>query len=175
MLQPYVWNCFWLIVPVLLLNVIPARKLPPMYQPETFSRGVPGWISAGEHTFRIAVFLLPLLMPLEFNGQEQKAGGLLYLAGMLVYAASWCAQISFPASRWSKSRMGFMAPACTPFAWLVGIGLIGNSFYAGLPFRPWIYPGLSAAFLVFHNLHAWLVFSRTNQQTQSPTMQVENR
>jgi hypothetical protein len=175
MLQPYVWNCFWLIVPVLLLNVSLARKLPPTYQPEIFSRGIPAWISAGEHTLRIAVFLLPLLMPLEFNGQRQRAGLLLYLAGLLLYAASWCAQIWFSASRWSESRIGFMAPAYTPLAWLAGIGFIGNSFYAGLSFRPWIYLGLSAAFLVFHNLHAWLVYSETKQKTQSPTMRAEYR
>ena len=175
MLQQYVRNCFWLIVPVLLLNVLLTRKLPPIYQPEMFSRGLPGWISIGEHTFRAAVFLLPLLMPLDFASLIQRAAGLLYLAGLLLYAASWCAQIWVPASHWSLSRMGFMAPAYTPLAWLGGIGLVGNSFYFGLPFRPWIYPGLSGAFLVFHNLHAWLAYSRTTEEAKSVTMLSEHR
>ena len=164
MLQRYVCNCFWLVLPVLLLNVFLTHKLPPMYQPKIFSRGIPAWISAGEHTFRLMVFLLALLMPLEVKGPTQKAGMLLYLAGLLLYAASWGAQILFSGSRWSTSRLGFMAPAYTPLLWLGGISLVGNRFYFGLPPGPWVYLGLSALFLLFHNLHAWLVYSGMKQR-----------
>jgi hypothetical protein len=54
-----------------------------------------------------------------------------------------------------------MAPAYTPIVWLLGIGMIGDEFFLpGVAFKPWMYWALSALFLVFHNLHTALVYSR---------------
>jgi leucyl aminopeptidase len=69
--------------------------------------------------------------------------------------------INFPNSGWSNSIIGFTAPAYTPLFWLMGIGLIGNSFYFNLPYRPWYYISTSILFLIFHNFHAFTIYSRT--------------
>ena len=156
----YVWNCFWLVVPILLMNALLMQRLPRAYQSEVFGRGIPRWIGAGENLFRTAVFTLPLLMPLRVATPGQKIGLALYLTGVAVYFLAWGMQIRHPQTAWSASRAGFLAPAYTPSLWLAGIGLIGDSLYAGAAYRSWMYLALSAAFLAFHNAHAWMVYLR---------------
>jgi hypothetical protein len=162
MLLYYAWNCFWLIAPVLLMNALLMRKLPRMYQPEVFSDRIPAWITAGENTFRIITFALPLLMPLRIVRQGQRIGLAVYLAGLALYFAAWAMQIWFPQNAWSMSRWGFMAPSYTPLIWLIGIGIVGDSLYFSAPYAPWIYITLSATFLVFHNLHTFRVYTRAH-------------
>jgi hypothetical protein len=79
------------------------------------------------------------------------------------YLASWTALMVSPRSQWSTSVFGFMAPAYTPILWLGGIALVGDEFVlSNASLQPWIYVSLAAAFLVFHNLHAGLVYSRVH-------------
>jgi hypothetical protein len=43
------------------------------------------------------------------------------------------------------------------------LALIGDELlFPGVPFNPWVYGTLSAVFLIFHNLHTMLVYSRGN-------------
>jgi hypothetical protein len=163
----YACNCFWLMAPVLALNLLLMNRLPENYQPQVFSRNISQWISAGEVIFRGVIFLLPLLMPLGIAGHEQRLGILIYLFGMILYALSWMIEILFPESAWSASRWGFMAPAYTPLVWLCGIALVGRTLYFAVPYSPWIYAGVSAVFLLFHNLHCWIVYS--NSQPRGTT------
>jgi hypothetical protein len=163
----YVWNCFWLLVPVLLMNVLLMGKLPKMYQPELFSDRIPAWIIAWENSLRVAVFSLPLLMPLQIARSAQKIGLAFYFAGVAIYFASWAMQIWFPQCAWSTSRWGFMAPGYTPLIWLAGIALVGDSLYVPIPYTPRVYIGLSAAFLAFHNLHTWIVYTRARGMRQA--------
>jgi len=157
----YIWNCVWLMAPVLLLNVLLMKKLPAAYQPEVFWRDIPMWIRAGENALRAAIFVLPILMPLRVIRAGQEIGLLLYCLGLILYFTSWSLQVWFPKTRWSASRWGFMAPSYTPLIWLAGIALIGDSLYLPLPYSPWVYVALSVVFLTFHNLHVWIVYSRT--------------
>ena len=156
----YARSCVWLIAPVLLMNLLLARKLPKMYQPEVFSRQIPPWINAGENIFRLAIFVLPLLMRLQLATPEEMIGFLLYLAGLMLYLLSWIMQIAFQYSAWSRSRWGFMAPSYTPLLWLIGVALIGDSLFFPIPCPPCIYIGLAVLFLFFHNLHTWIVYTR---------------
>jgi hypothetical protein len=160
MMGYYVWNCFWLMFPVLFLNILFARRLPPRYQPAIFSHEIPRWIQVPENIFRIGTFLLPLLMPIQIVTSLQKFGIALYVAGLLLYFSSWAMQMRHPQSAWSRSRLGFMAPAYTPGVWLTGIALIGDSFYLSLGRATCIYLVVAISFLLFHNLHAWIVHSR---------------
>lgn len=104
----YLWNCFWLIIPVLLLNVSLASRLPAPYQPAVFSSAIPKWLAAGEDTARIAVFLLPLFMPLQIVTSKQWTGLAVYSIGIGVYVLGWVLQIWYGQTRWSTSRLGFM-------------------------------------------------------------------
>lgn len=154
----YFANTFWLLVPILAFNLVFAKYLPYAYGKNVFWKNIPAWIGMPENLLRLLVCLLPLVMRLRISTPNQKLGLWLYVVGTLIYFAAWGAQIAFPKSRWSLSTAGFMAPACTPVLWLTGIGLMGDSLtIPKMPYSPWVYWCLAGIFLVFHNIHAWLV------------------
>lgn len=162
----YAENCAWLIIPILLLNAALMRRLPKAYQPEVFERDIPTWLTVAENIFRVLVFALTLFMRLD---PTRKIGLTLYGIGAAVYALAWVAQIARPQSAWSTSPWGFLAPGYTPVLWLAGIGLIGNTLFLPIPYSPWIYMALAAAFLAFHNTHAAIVYRR-NYAASGPRM-----
>ena len=141
-------------------NVVFASKLPRGFSPEFFEKDIPAFITNGENFFRLVIFVLPLLMPLQISTQSQKIGLGLYIVGTLIYFLSWVMQMYFPQSGWSMSAWGFLAPAYTPLIWLIGIGLMGSSLYFPSPYKVWMYMAVSALFLGFHVLHTALVYSR---------------
>lgn len=158
---PYFANVFWLLLPILAFNILFMRYLPNDYQMDVFWKNIPGRIGTPENLLRFPVFLLPLVMRLQISTPSQKLGFGLYVAGALVYFITWGVQIMFPRTTWSTSMVGFMSPAFTPALFLAGIGFIGDTLtIPKVPYTPWIYWGLSGVFLVFHNLHAALVFTR---------------
>lgn len=85
---------------------------------------------------------------------------LLYLAGTIIYFMSWLLLIYYPESAWSQSVFGFMAPAYTPLLWLIGIGLVGKSFYFKFEHARLMYFLIVADFIVLHNIHALLIYTR---------------
>ena len=153
-------NCMLLLLPIMAWNVIFASKLPRAYSAEIFEKDIPPLIVNGENTFRLLVFILPLLMPFRIETQSQKLGLWLYIAGTVIYFIAWLAQIYFPQSAWSLSTFGFLAPAYTPLIWLTGIGLIGSVFYFSSSYRSWIYIVISVIFISFHLSHALTVYLR---------------
>jgi len=157
----YLHNCFWLLLPILTFNLLFTRQLPPAYQMNIFWRDIPKAISVPEKFLRTLVMILPIFMRLQLSTPHHRLGLGLYLTGLLCYFASWTALIAAPWSSWSISAIGFLAPAYTPIAWLAGIGMIGDTLqFSGVPYSPWIYWGISGLFLAFHNLHAFVVYSR---------------
>jgi hypothetical protein len=158
----YARNCFWLLVPILIFNMLFTSLLPAAYQMNVFWKDIPKAISLPENLLRMIVMILPVFMRLRFSTMSQKLGLALYLTGLLVYFASWTVLIVSPQSAWSMSVIGFMAPAWTPIIWLLGISLIGNELLLpGVTFKPWMYGVLSVLFLIFHNLHAATIYSRS--------------
>jgi hypothetical protein len=157
----YLYNCFWLMTPILIFNLLLAHKLPASFQTDVFWKNIPKEISFPENLLRTLVMILPILMPFRVSTPNQKLGLALYFTGVLVYFASWGVLIVSPQCAWSRSEIGFLAPAYTPIVWLIGIGLIGNELLnPKIPYKSWMYCVLSALFLVFHNLHTATVFFR---------------
>jgi hypothetical protein len=139
-------NCFWLIVPLLIWNLVYGPKLTdPRIASDANS---PAWLLIAENITRMAVFILPLLMPLphvaDWQSALPKAGLAIYFAGTLIYFASWLPLLYAPGSAWSNSPPGLLAPALTPFLCFLGIALIGQS---------WTYGGLAAVFIAIHVWH----------------------
>jgi len=161
-IKKYSLNCFLLTIPIMLWNVFFKKKLPKAFQPEIFWDDIPSFLTYGENISRIIVFILTFLMPLSILTSTQKKGLFFYISGSILYFASWLILIYFPDSGWSNSVLGFMAPAYTPFLWLTGIGLIGNSFYFNLTYRRWQFIGTSLVFLTFHNFHTLTIYFRTH-------------
>jgi len=146
----------------MLWNVFLTKELPKAFQPEIFWDDIPSFLTYGENISRIIVFILTFLMPLSILTSTQKKGLFLYISGSMLYFASWLLLIYFPDSGWCNSILGFMAPAYTPFLWLTGIGVIGNSFYFNLTYRRWQFIGTSIVFLTFHNFHTLTIYFRTH-------------
>ena len=134
----YVVSCGVLTVPIVVWNLALTRFLPPALASHEFSRDIPPLVTYGENTLRIAVMVVPFLMPLEVATVGQRRGVRLFVVGTIVYFLSWLPLMIVPQSPWSTSWLGFVAPAYTPLVWLVGLGLIGRRLYVPLPFRQWV-------------------------------------
>ena len=134
-------NCFWLLVPLLAWNIFLGPKI--TIEQVISDAHSPQWLLTLENLTRIAVFMLPLFMPLKLDNTASKLGLTVYIAGTLFYLASWLPLLLSPDSAWSMSPVGLLAPRLTPLLPFLGIALIGNSGgYAGLS-------------LIFIALHIW--------------------
>ncbi len=156
----YLLNCFLLIIPALILNLLWVARLPPMWQFESFWKDIPPAIAYGETISRIVVNVLPVFMPLRVSTKRQRTGLVIYIIGTLTYFLAWVLMVYFPNSTWSTSLVGATATAWTSLLWLIGIGLIGDSLYSPIPYRSWVYISMSVIFAAFHTLHAVIVYLR---------------
>lgn len=158
--KKYIFNCFLLLVPILLWNIILTDYLPVAFSPVIFWKDIPDWVSFSENTLRIVIMVIPFIMILSIKSRKQKVGLTIYLIGTILYFLSWILLIIYPNSNWRKSVFGFMAPAYTPLIWLIGVGLIGSVSYFKIKHLTIIYILLSLLFISFHSLHTFIVFER---------------
>ena len=158
----YVLSCGLLTVPILVWNVVFTRFLPPALGSPEFWRGIPPLVGYGENSLRLAVVVLPFLMPLDLPTIAERRGLVVFVTGALVYFVSWIPLMIAPQSHWSTSPLGFLAPAYTPLIWLAGIGLMGRTLYGGWPYQWWIYIALACGFVAFHVIHARIVYARNH-------------
>lgn len=160
-MRPYLLNCGLLTIPILAWNVAFTRFLPSTLAPGEFLRDIPGVIVTGENVSRTLVSVLPFFMPLREDTRRRRQGLAWFGIGVSVYFASWLALILLPASRWSTSAAGLLAPAYTPIVWLGALGMLGPRIVFPIYWRPWLYWLLALAFLSFHVTHAALVVGRS--------------
>jgi hypothetical protein len=142
-------NRFWLLVPILVLNLALTNLLPPPLSPGSAGPGTAGWLSVSESALRIVVFGTPLLMPLSRREPLSRFAVVVYAVGLGVYVASWVAVVWAPASPWSTSVVGLTALAWTSITFLTGIG-IGSRLRFAPWYRPWMYMSAAAVFSVVH-------------------------
>jgi hypothetical protein len=142
------------------MGLLWASRLPPEWQFDVFWRDIPPALVYGEKITSLVVNILPALMPLRISTMRQRKGLAVYIVGILAYFAAWVMMVYFPQSAWSMSLIGSTATAWMPLLWLVGIGLVGDSFYFPIPYRPWFYILPSGSFVAFHFSHALLVYMR---------------
>ena len=161
-IKKYSLNCFLWTLPIMAWNIALTNKLPKDFQPDIFWKDIPALLTYAENISRTLIFMLTLLMPLSISTFKQKRGLILYVGGTILYFISWLVLIYFPDSRWSSNVFGFMAPAYTPLLWLMGIEMIGNSFYFNLPYRRWFFILTAIIFLMFHNFHTMAIYFRTH-------------
>ena len=151
-------------IPVLVWNTLFTGSLPADYSSKSRWDNIPLPIAVCENVLRTVVFLMPLFMPLSLHSDFQKVGLAVYVPGVLLYFTSWLLQMKYPTSTWSKSAVGFMAPAYTCIFLLIGIGMMGEKLFVAIPYHFAIYLALSTAFAFVHSWHAYLVFAGRNAQ-----------
>lgn len=144
-------NCFWLILPILIWNLIYSPKITDTRI--TSDAHSPAWLLIAENVTRIAIFILPLLIPLPVGADRDppllvhsvgRIGLMVYVISTLIYFASWLPLLLTPGSTWSSSIAGLLAPRLTPFLCFLGIAMIGRS---------WLYGSLAAIFTLLHTWH----------------------
>ena len=158
-LRRYLRTSLWLVVPPLALSVGLWSRLPRAYG-GAFWDIVPPYVSVAENVLRIAAFALAALLPFGVDTPRQKRGLPIYLAGLCMYAGSYATEILFPDSAWSRSAIGFTAPAWTTLLWFVGIGLMAGDPYFPRWFRGAHFVIVSTAFVGVHVTHAAIVFKQ---------------
>ncbi len=160
-LKEKLWrNGILLTLPPLLFNLIFASSLPSAFSPEIFDKDIPALITYGENILRAFVFIFPLFMVLNLQTKRQKAGLRIYIAGITIYFSAWLFLIYAPHSAWSTSLLGFLAPAYTPFIWLLGMAMLSDTLCLKLPYRWWYYLIGVFLFLAFHISHVFIVFTQ---------------
>ena len=160
LVRKYLVTCGLLLLPVFIWNAALMSLLPPVYLPDEFWRDIPDVIGTAENLMRLLVFTLPFLMPLSIASTRQRIGLGIFIAGNLVYFASWLALIVAPGSMWSHSAFGFLAPAYTPLIWFAGLALLSHRLFWGSFYRWWMYFVLCCLFLAVHITHAVIVYIR---------------
>jgi len=125
-------NRFWLIVPILALDLALVGRLPPPLAPGSPGPDIPGWLSLSETVLRGVVFGAPLLMPLSLRTPRAQPPLGVYAGGLAAYVVAWVAVVWAPTSAWSTSAVGFTALAWTSVLLFTGVGLRST-----LRFCPW--------------------------------------
>jgi hypothetical protein len=151
-------NRFWLLVPVLVLDLALVGKLPPPLAPGSPGPDIPGWVSVSEAVLRGVVFGAPLLMPLSLRAPSTRPVLAVYSLALTAYAAAWVAVVWAPTSAWSTSAVGFTALAWTSILLFTGIGVRSTlRFFPS--YRPWMYLGAAALFTVVHTLNMAIIWN----------------
>jgi hypothetical protein len=153
----YFSNGILLTLPILLWNILFASRLPAQFLPDIFGKDIPTVVTYGENSVRLVVFVMPLFFSISTTTRTQKQGVVWYGMGTAVYFCSWLPHFFIPESAWSHSWLGFMAPACTPLLWLIGIGLLGDRFHFPQRYRPIYYIAPAFIFVIFHCTHTAIV------------------
>jgi hypothetical protein len=121
-LRPYLLSCGLLTIPILAWNLAFTRYLPPPLTPAEFWRDIPRVIVIGENLSRTLVSVLPFFMPIREDARRRRQGLAWFGIGASIYFASWLVLMLLPASGWSRSAAGLLAPAYTPSVWLGALG-----------------------------------------------------
>ncbi|WP_344119927.1 hypothetical protein [Kocuria aegyptia] len=145
----WVQNRFWLLVPVLVLNLVLVGRLPPPLTPGSAGPDIPSWLAVSETLLRVVVFGAPLLMPLRLRAPGTRTALTVYGFGFAAYVAAWAVVIWAPTSSWSTSAVGFTALAWTPLLFLIGIGK-GSTLRSVPGYRPWMYLAAAVLFTAVH-------------------------
>jgi hypothetical protein len=158
----YLSSCGLLLLPIFIWNAAFTRYLPAAWSGAEFWRDIPAVLVRTENAFRLIVSALPFFMPLELSSAIQRRALVVTGIGTGLYFASWLPLMFAPDSIWATSAPGFLAPACTPLVWLLGIALLGQRLYWGHFYHWWMYLIPAGIFMAAHVSHAVLVYLRLN-------------
>jgi hypothetical protein len=125
-----------------------------------FNKNIPDVFLKSEIIARIITFAMPAFFNIGLSSKTQKNGLILYLAGVVIYFMSYGIQNFFPNTAWSLSLIGFSASYFTNLIWIIGLGLMGQEFYAPIRLRyhAIIYIAPSTVFIILHVIHSIIYY-----------------
>lgn len=160
LVQKVLSNGYIPIIPILVWNFLLISKLPQAYDPQFFNHNIPLIILTGEYVFRTIIFVMPLFFQLNIRSPSGKKGVYIFSMGVVLYFISWLILIYAPDSGWSRSLLGFTAPAYLPIIWLTGLSLMVHSYFFKLRYSKWHFILPAVFFSIFHILHTVYVYYR---------------
>lgn len=144
--MPFPNNLFLFFVPPLLWNVLFTARLP--YR-RYFSLEVPAWLSMAEWVGRLCAMAYALLSGYDPQGDAFTIGLIIYLVGLGLYVGTWTLLMVMPVARLDRVVWLTFAPALTPYVWLLGMAILGESVPFGI---------IATVFIIFHLLEHALRF-----------------
>lgn len=139
-------NAYWYMIPILVFNIVFAKKLTDanyLTQPNDI-----GSLDSIETVLRIAVWILPIFLFIDYGHSNFKTYFILYLIGITIYFATWIFIIYFPELKISKSWWILLGPAYTPLIWLTAVSLLSKQ-------GQWLIV-ISFVFTIIHTLSTYL-------------------
>jgi len=158
-ISKYLKNCFLLLIPVIVWNIIFRPLSPEFFHGKTYWNEVPHFLMWAENILMIIVLALPVFMPLKIKKKSQKAGLVVYLTGLVVYLFAWRPLVLYPDGDWSNTTAGFIVPAISLLFILTGIGLIGNRLFLKIRYNKFIYIIISWIYIMLHISHLFICYS----------------
>lgn len=155
MINKLLSNGFLLLIPVLTWNLTFASSLPEYYAKDQL---LLNQMMIAENSFRLLAFLLPAFFQFSIGGHRRRIGLMIYVAGTLIYFASWIPLLLDPGGSWASSPWGALAPAVTPALWLAGINMMICEAIILKRSLPFLFLGAWTAFLAFHNFNTYVKF-----------------
>ena len=154
-------NGLILIIPILVWNFIFTDKLPAAYKAKINNSRLLVFFSAGENIFRGIIFLLPLFIKISISTKTWRYCFVIFLLGTLLYFFSLLPLIYALKVAWSRSYLGLLAPAYIPLIWLIGLSLLFDTYYFGMPYSKWHYIIPSILFVIFHCAHTLMKIKKS--------------
>lgn len=142
-----IFNCFYLVLPVLIWNFIFASKLnQDIFRLEiAYSK----FLNLLEDILRYTSFILPVLLPIKITHSYQETGIVLYLIGIMIYFISWLPLLLMPENNFSTHKLILFAPYVTPILFFCGISLLGDSI---------LFFTISTLFVLLHFINGFIKF-----------------
>lgn len=157
-LKYYLINCFLLLVPIIIWNVIFRAYLPESYILNLSGSKIPSILKWTEDIITILVLVIPLFLQLRVKNRMQRLGLIIYFIGLLIYFFAWRPIILYPNGEWSNSLIGFISLSFTPVIFLTGIGLIGEKMFLNIVYHRSVYILLSIIFILLKTSHAIMIY-----------------
>jgi len=73
-LYKYIFNCFFLTIPILIWNILLTDRLPQITKPEMLIQNISPFIIYAENIIRIVVFTMMAFMPIKYQKQFNGRG-----------------------------------------------------------------------------------------------------
>ena len=149
-------NCFLLFIPVILFDILFTNYLPEQYLKNSSHAIVPI-----ENTARIVLIALSTIMRINIKDKTGKIGVLIYIAGLILYVASYFILIHYTDTVIGENRILQLSGYWTAMIWLIGIGLTGNRLFVKVPYHYAFFLILSVLFGLIHTYHGYILLTNS--------------
>jgi len=145
-----------LFIPVILFDIAFTN-----YLPEPYLKNISHVIVPMENMARIVLIALSTIMRINIKDKTGKIGVLIYIAGLILYVASYFILIHYTDTVIGENRILQLSGYWTAMIWLIGIGLTGNRLFVKVPYHYAFFLILSVLFGLIHTYHGYILLTNS--------------